>query len=342
MASDKRFASKRIVGARPYQEDSYGALIGSNIQDKSILVLSDGMGGQVAGAEASEVSVEIFISSFENSNLPPAKRLLVALHAANDELANRVEANPSLDGMGCTLVGVLVTAEGVQWVSVGDSPFWLYREGQLLRLNDDHSMAPVLRDLVDAGRMTDEEARTDPKRNALRSAVMGEEMELIDVHDQLVSLHPSDRLILASDGIETLSVAEIEDIIERNLHLGNDAIVDALISSVVAKDKPRQDNTTALVFEPFPVEAKKAYPVEEKKSKSGLIAFGVLSLITIVCLLVLFIFQEDAKETISEEAPIASDTSAQTTIQPPEKTSVPPIVPSVEVPVVIIDKKDAK
>ena len=63
-------------------------------------------------------------------------------------------------------------------------------------------MAPVLADLVAAGRMTEEEAARDSRRHSLRSAVMGDDILLIDVSSQPVAVKKGDRLILASDGFD--------------------------------------------------------------------------------------------------------------------------------------------
>ena len=96
---------------------------------------------------------------------------------------------------------------------MGDSPLWLFRDGRLRRLNADHSMAPVLASLVAAGRMTAEQAATDSKRHALRSAVMGDAIHLVDVSSQPVAVRKTDRLLLASDGLMTLVDEEIERIL---------------------------------------------------------------------------------------------------------------------------------
>ena len=64
--------------------------------------------------------------------------------------------------MGATLVAAVVIGSALYWVSVGDSLLWVCRDGRLHRLNADHSMRPVLQDLVELGRMTEEEAWVIP------------------------------------------------------------------------------------------------------------------------------------------------------------------------------------
>ena len=76
-------------------------------------------------------------------------------------------------------------------------------------------MAPVLASLVAAGRMTEKQAATDSNRHALRSAVTGDEIHLIDVPSRPVSVRRSDRVLSASDGLMTLKEEEIARILRE-------------------------------------------------------------------------------------------------------------------------------
>ena len=170
--------------------------------------------------------------------------------AANNALSSAIDAHPALDGMGTTVVAAVISQRGLEWISVGDSPLWLFREGQLRRLNADHSMAAVFADLVAVGRMTQEEAATDPKRHALRSAVMGDDIHLIDVSSQPVALKRGDRVILASDGLLTLADDEIARILQTMQAAPLSEVSDALIQAVEDAAHPHQDNTTVLLYTP--------------------------------------------------------------------------------------------
>ena len=85
---------------------------------------------------------------------------------------------------------------GVEWVSVGDSPLLLFRQGEIALLNEDHSLAPELDRLAALGRMTPEEAKSDPRRHMLRSAVTGDELDLVDVSRRPLALEAGDYVIL--------------------------------------------------------------------------------------------------------------------------------------------------
>jgi len=251
MNHDLAFAAARSQGARDYQEDDFRLvdLAGAaGLQGGGLLmILADGMGGHAAGATASALSVDAFATSFTAAaEATIADRLLAALTAANDALARHLEDQPEADGMGCTLVGLALTRDGIEWVSVGDSPLWRLRAGDLERLNADHSMAPVIDMQMRRGQMSARMAAQHPQRNALRSAVMGDEIELVDVAEAPLSLAAGDRLVLASDGVETL---EPSDIAARAGADGTDAqaIADDIIAAVDAAEAQHQDNATVLV-----------------------------------------------------------------------------------------------
>ena len=122
--------------------------------------------------------------------------------------------------------------------------------------------------------MTEEEAATDPKRHALRSAVMGDEIHMIDVSSQPVAIRKSDRLLLASDGLMTLEDEEIAGILQDMQDDTLSEVVEALIHAVEEVGHPNQDNTTVLLYAPetdcgveeLPFDAVQ----EESKQREGL------------------------------------------------------------------------
>jgi protein phosphatase len=246
------FASR---GARRYQEDAAMTSLdasaqGADAPDRLVAVLADGMGGHAGGAVASRLVCETFIESIEKAAGGNRERLRSALDAANAAIAEHVAKNPALRGMGSTLVGTLFGPEGVEWVSVGDSPLYLYRNGEIALLNEDHSLAPVLDQLAAEGRLSEVEARTDPRRHLLRSAVTGEELDLVDLSRQPLALHVGDCVVLASDGIHTLDTHEIARIVSAYLSSGPEAIAQALVRNVELASDPHQDNVTVLVVLP--------------------------------------------------------------------------------------------
>lgn len=242
-------------GARDYQEDTAAYWPGGagpfapqlSQGSGSFAVLADGMGGHAGGAVASRTVCENFLSAAVQSDGAAPSRLLAALNAANEAIATKVLDNPLLSGMGSTLVGAVFSDSGVEWVSVGDSPLYLFRRGEVAVLNEDHSLAPELDRLVAAGRLTEAEARRDPRRHMLRSAVTGEDIDLVDISRRPLALEGGDYVILASDGVETLEPDEIARIVQGYAADGAAAVATALIRAVEAVREPHQDNATVLV-----------------------------------------------------------------------------------------------
>ena len=266
-----RFAAQQIPGGREYQEDDYGLIEpGDPDADGSeVLLIADGMGGHVSGDTASRTVVKTFVETYHDTDGPVPDRLRACLNAANDALAEAIKENPEFEGMGSTMVVAVVSQHGLDWISVGDSPLWLFRDGKLRRLNADHSMSPVLANLVAVGRMTEEEAATDPKRHALRSAVMGDEIHMIDVSSQPVAIRKSDRLLLASDGLMTLEDEEIAGILQDMQDATLSEVVEALIHAVEEVGHPNQDNTTVLLYTPEANCGMETVPDETTQSKQS-------------------------------------------------------------------------
>ncbi|MGI9403682.1 MAG: PP2C family protein-serine/threonine phosphatase [Hyphomicrobium sp.] len=256
-------ASRATKGARDYQEDSSafwppedepsGDLdVPTASQTRLVAVLADGMGGHTGGALASRMVCESFISAYSGLNGSRPERLLKALRSANAAIADKVMANPILSGMGSTIVAAVFANDGVEWVSVGDSPLLLFRRGELALLNEDHSLAPELDRMVATGRLTEEEARADPRRHMLRSAVTGQDLDLVDVSRHPLTLEPGDYVILASDGLHTLETTEVQRTVAAYAKDGAESVASALIRAVEAIRDPHQDNTTVMAVRPLP------------------------------------------------------------------------------------------
>jgi PPM family protein phosphatase len=248
-------------GARDYQEDTAAfwpggddpfavpAANAARANGGCFAVLADGMGGHTGGALASRIACEKFLMSAVEHDAPVRDRLMTGLEAANAGVAAKVANSPLLSGMGSTLVGVSCSGEGAAWVSVGDSPLYFFRRGEVAVLNEDHSLAPELDRMVAAGKMTAEEARRDTRRHMLRSAITGDEIDLIDLPQSPIALEAGDYVILASDGIATLETAEIARVIQGYASDGASAVAKALIRAVDAVREPHQDNATVLVVQ---------------------------------------------------------------------------------------------
>ena len=251
LLEERDFAGRQIQGAREVQEDCYGVVPRAEFAGAAadlFLVVADGMGGHAAGEVASSLAVNTFAETFlDSATACDAGRLWDCLEEANNRIGRELAARgDAVEGMGTTLLAVLLRGASVRWMSVGDSPLYLVRGNLLQRLNRLHSQATKLAEKVSAGLMTEEQARTDPSRHTLLSALIGD--TIYDVDDPPpVELVPGDVLIAATDGIETLTGAEISAVV-TSLHPGDASIIaEGLLKAVESKKYPKQDNTTVVV-----------------------------------------------------------------------------------------------
>jgi len=206
------------------------------------------MGGHAAGEVASSLAVNTFAETFlESGTACDAGRLWDCLEEANRRIGKEIEARgKAVEGMGTTLLALLLRGTSARWMSVGDSPLYLVRGKELRRLNRIHSKAEELDHKVRAGVLSEADARKDPARHTLVSALIGESIYEVD-DPQPVEVAAGDVLVAATDGINTLTDEEIAGVVAANATSGAAAVADALLAAVNDKKLPKQDNTTVVV-----------------------------------------------------------------------------------------------
>jgi protein phosphatase len=227
-----------------YAAHSEIGLIRKNNQDSGyasphLLVVADGMGGAAAGDLASAVAIDA-IRKIESPT--EGKQMLEvladAIDAANTKIAELVEADVSLDGMGTTLTGVMFDGAELGLAHIGDSRGYLYRDGELERLTHDHTW---VQSLVDEGKISESEAALHPHRSLLLKVLNGQSTNDPDL--TIVPVRAGDRLLLCSDGVCGLID---DDMIETALHLPvlNDAVKRLVVESL---HEGGIDNITVIV-----------------------------------------------------------------------------------------------
>ena len=242
----------QIDGARDYQEDAFLVTYldddeGGDGKSSALVIMADGMGGHAAGNIASNMVVSTFNKAFSGSfgkdTLPEVLR--VALAKANGALTESIKETPALDGMGCTMVTAMFSKGKVYWISVGDSHLYLIRDRKLIKKNEDHSYGGYLDRMKQQG--LEVEAESGMSRNMLMSAMTGDEIAEVDCVDEGVQLLPGDRLIVCSDGLDTLSAGVI--IQTSAWSPAAKECVAAMLKAIEDANKPRQDNTTVVVVD---------------------------------------------------------------------------------------------
>lgn len=252
LVAEKDFAGRQTRGSRRHQEDAYAFSIIEEAKENAglLVVVADGMGGHAAGEQASELAVQTFIPAFHHGGAALRERFEKGVAAANKAIAKKLQHEPELEGMGTTLLAACLTRQGIEWVSVGDSPLYLWRENNLTRLNEDHSFRPVLREMQESGELTEKDAAKHPLRNLLRAALTGDEVAMVDHSREPLPLRDGDVILAATDGIQTLSDQAIADALAKSAEADAATIVSALLQAVLDAGRPKQDNTTVAIIKP--------------------------------------------------------------------------------------------
>jgi len=246
---EQDFAARQYRGRRDNQEDYYAfadaAEPGERSLERLMLVVGDGLGAHAGGSVASYIGVNAFVRAYHEVEGHPATKLSHALETANSTLGFITSRMPDVaPPMGTTMIGILITHQWMEWISVGDSPLFMFREGTLNRINQDHSLAPLIEARAARGEITAEEAAHHPDRHALQSALLGLPMAMIDAPPHPIALQKGDIIIGASDGIFTLTHKALEELLSFGKHTTADKIADAIIFAIRRINYDRQDNTT--------------------------------------------------------------------------------------------------
>lgn len=227
-----------------YVAHSEIGLVRKNNQDSAyvsptMLMVADGMGGAAAGDLASAVAVHQL--ALADAELPTGEAMLPALataiRKASDVIADLIENDPKLDGMGSTVCGVAFDGEKLALANIGDSRAYRYRDGTLTRLSRDHSWVQTL---IDDGRLTEAEALEHPHRSLILRVVNGTPQQVPDL--ELVDVAEGDRLLICSDGLCGMVT---DQVIEARIAGERSDVLDALVR--VAHLEGGQDNITIIV-----------------------------------------------------------------------------------------------
>lgn len=207
-----------------------------------LFAVADGMGGANAGEVASQTAVDTLGATFTGGT---AQDLVDAVRAANRAVWEQARGDNELQGMGTTLTAIALVEdngeERLAVANVGDSRAYLFDNGDIERLTDDHSVAE---ELMRRGEVTAEEAAIHPSRHKL-TRVLGITPEIeVDIWE--IVPYEGQRLVLCSDGLSNeVSDAQIASVLRR-LADPEDATRE-LVS--LAKANGGRDNITVVVID---------------------------------------------------------------------------------------------
>jgi serine/threonine protein phosphatase PrpC len=227
-----------------YVAHSEIGLIRKNNQDSGfasphLLVVADGMGGAAAGDLASAVAID----TVRRIEAPTDGRQMLdvlahAIHDANDKIAELIESDVSLEGMGTTLTGAMFDGVEIGLAHIGDSRAYLFRDGRLERLTHDHTW---VQSLVDDGKISETEAAVHPHRSLLLKVLNGQPTNDPDL--AMMPVKAGDRSMFCSDGVCGLID---DDVIEAALQIPDlDQAVERLVAESLREGGI--DNITVIV-----------------------------------------------------------------------------------------------
>ncbi len=207
-----------------------------------LLAVSDGMGGAEAGEVASALALESLREHLDDScrESDIMQSVKCAVEAANRDVVVAAR-EPSHDGMGATLVAVIVHRALAHVASVGDSRVYLIRGSEILQLTQDQSYVEVL---IGAGVISREEALTSPYRNVILQA-MGRR-DAVTVALVRLALRLGDVLLLCSDGLSN-KVADAEMLRVVGDSASHEQACARLIE--LANERGGEDNITLIIAE---------------------------------------------------------------------------------------------
>jgi protein phosphatase len=165
-----------------------------------LLILADGMGGHEGGEVASRLAVDTINSSLHASvaagQRPVEDSIRQAIAVADQAILAKAAESPSLEGMGTTVVVTLCGPDSLLLAHVGDSRAYLWRDGVLRQLTEDHSLVAHM---VRTGALTPQDAKGYSMRNVLVRSVGNRNTPQADVLS--VAWRAGDCLLLCSDGL---------------------------------------------------------------------------------------------------------------------------------------------
>jgi PPM family protein phosphatase len=206
-----------------------------------LYLVADGMGGAQAGEHASKLAAETVREVVTGAKGPrDSATLTSAFEEANRRVIDQAGQDPSMEGMGTTLVAALQMGDDLLIASVGDSRVYTYEEGRLRTITEDQTW------VNEVGRrlgLDEESLKTHPMRHVLTMAIgVSEDLR---IHTYTLKPSPGTEVLLCSDGLH--GVASEEKLAEA---LGRETSLESKCLEMItlAKELGGPDNITAVLL----------------------------------------------------------------------------------------------
>lgn len=228
---------------RKQNQDTY--LIQKLDRNSVLCVVCDGMGGAKSGNIASSLAADVFVQEVQRSwhgNLDREKTdqiLRSAVKLANFTVFDQAKQFSEFDGMGTTLVAVLVRGRKATVANVGDSRAYAIDDDGIHQITRDHSLVQLM---VERGEISQEQARTYPGKNLITRAIGTEPMVDCDLFHR--DVNRGDFLLLCSDGLSNM-MDEQEMLFEVVHGVKKELCGQRLLN--IAKNRGAPDNVTSVL-----------------------------------------------------------------------------------------------
>jgi protein phosphatase len=225
-------------------EDAHGQFVPESpaeLEERgAVFVVADGMGGHRGGEIASRIAVRTILAFYTaDSSGDRSQALAHAFHEANQTIIQEAVSDSTLFGMGTTCTALAIQAGHAYIAHVGDSRCYMLRKGKIRQITSDHS---IVGEMVRSGIISDEDARTHPKRNVITRS-LGAQTDVAAETPEGIALERGDTFLLCSDGLTTyLSDADLSVVLAT--HTPEDACKKLV---KMANEQGGRDNITALV-----------------------------------------------------------------------------------------------
>lgn len=176
---------------------------------RRLVAVADGMGGHARGDIASAIVIECVARMDRSCDRILGGDLQDAVRKANRKLRDTTARDSRLTGMGSTLTALSTDGRRITLTHIGDSRAYVFRNGRLTQLTDDHT---YVQRLVEDGRITTDQATYHPQRSSLLRVLNGGKMSRADI--SVHAARPADRYLLCSDGLSgVVSQPEMEQVV---------------------------------------------------------------------------------------------------------------------------------
>jgi serine/threonine protein phosphatase PrpC len=217
---------------RDLNEDTY---YGDN--ELALWLVADGIGGHACGEVASALAREAIVREVRDGT-----PLVQAIRVADAEILRLSSRRNDSLPMGTTVVAAQVRGRQYEVAWVGDSRVYVWQQGRLQQLSQDHSQ---VQELVAQGKLSSEQARTHPQRNVVTQALGITDPEHLNVATMTGELSPGMQLLLCSDGLtEVVADAQIGACLDSHQCSAQEC-AESLVAAALESGGP--DNVTVIV-----------------------------------------------------------------------------------------------